>query len=357
MVNVFLINDKFLIFCLFVLSLVLGFIVSSLLTKIYMRISKKIPFYQEIKQYFYLPAWFFISILFFSTLSSAINFKQSSSDYLITKIIQILYILFFGILSIKIISFFEYLLSQKHLINTNDFSKRQINTQLKIIKNIANVIIFIICLALIFLSFSSLRNLGSTILTSAGIVGIIVGFAAQKTLNLFFAGIQIAISQPIKIGDVLIVEGEWGTVEVITLTYVVLKIWDSRRLVIPINYFVDKAFQNWTKTSEQLLGTVFLYADYAINVENLRKALSDILNSTKLWDRSVSGIQVTDANDRTIQIRALVSARNSSDLWDLRCLVREKLIEYIKNNMYQHLPKTRNIIHMEEKHEDCDSIK
>ncbi len=357
MINNFLINDKFLIFCLFVLSFILGFIINSILTKIYLRFSKKFPFYQEIKHYFYFPAWFFISILLFSALSSIINFKQPSSDYLITKIIQILYILLFGIASVKIISLFEYIISKKHLINVNNFSKRQINTQLKIIKSIANAIIFIICLALIFLSFSSLKSLGSTILTSAGIIGIIAGFAAQKTLNLLFAGIQIAISQPIKIGDVLIVEGEWGTVEEITLTYVVLKIWDLRRLVIPINYFVDKSFQNWTKTSEQLLGTVFLYTDYTINVENLRKALIEILNSTQLWDRAASGIQVTDANDKTIQIRALVSARNSSDLWDLRCLVREKLIEYIKNNMPQHLPKTRNSVHMEDKHENYNSIK
>lgn len=357
MINNFLIDDKFIILGLFVLSFVMGFIVNKLFSKLYLFIAKKIPLYKEIERYFYFPAWLLISILLFSGFSSIINFKQTSSDYIATKIIQILYIMFFGIVSIKIISFFEYILNERQPKNIADFNKRQLNTQLKIIKSIASAIITIICIALIFLSFNSLKQLGSTILTSAGIIGIIVGFASQKTLNLLFAGMQIAISQPIKIGDVLIVENEWGSVEEITLTYVVLKIWDERRLVIPINYFVEKSFQNWTKTSTQLLGTVFIYADYSINVELLRKALNDILNSTSLWDKRAMGIQVTDVNDRTIQIRALVSASNASNLWDLRCFVREKLIEYIKNNTPQNLPKLRNTLQWEKKNENSNSIK
>ncbi len=349
MINNLLINDKFLIVSLIILSFGAGFVANKIFNKLYLVLAKKIPLYKEVKKYFYIPAWFLISILFFSGFSSAIDFKQTNSDYIITKIIQILYIMFFGIVSIKTISFFEYVLNERQPKDIADFNKRQLNTQLKIIKSIASAIIAIICIALIFLSFNSLKQLGSTILTSAGIVGIIVGFASQKTLNLLFAGIQIAISQPIKIGDVLIVENEWGNVEEITLTYVVLKIWDERRLVIPINYFVEKSFQNWTKTSTQLLGTVFIYADYSIDVNLLRKALDEILNSTSLWDKRAKGIQVTDANDKTIQIRALLSASNASDLWNLRCFVREKLIEYINNNTPQNLPKLRNTIQLEEK--------
>lgn len=349
MINKFLFDDKFLILGLVVASFIAGFIFNNLLSKIYLIIAKKIPLHQEINKYFYFPAWFLISILLFSAISSIVNFKETNSDYIITKIIQILYILFFGIVSIKTISFFEYVLNERQPKNIADFHKRQLNTQLKIIKSLASAIILVICTALIFLSFASLKSLGSTILTSAGIIGIIVGFAAQKTLNLLFAGIQIAISQPIKIGDVLIVEGEWGTVEEITLTYVVLKIWDLRRLVIPINYFVDKSFQNWTKTSTQLLGTVFVYADYSIDVEKLREALNDILNNTPLFDGVASGIQVTDANDKTIQIRALVSAKNSSDLWNWRCYVREKLIDYMRKEMPHSLPKLRNTVYMEGK--------
>ncbi|HEX13403.1 MAG TPA: mechanosensitive ion channel [Desulfurella acetivorans] len=345
----FLVYDKLLIFGLLIFSFLIGFIFNQGVNKIYLVIAKKIPLHNEIKKYFYFPSWFLISILIFSIASSAINFKLENSDYIITKTIQILYVLFFGILSIRTISFLEYILNEKQPKDIADFHKRQLNTQLKIIKSITTAIISVICMALIFLSFSSLKSLGSTILTSAGIIGIIAGFAAQKTLNLLFAGIQIAISQPIKIGDVLIVEGEWGTVEEITLTYVVLKIWDLRRLVIPINYFVEKSFQNWTKTSTQLLGTVYIYLDYSIDIEKLRKALNDILNSTPLWDKFASGIQVTDANDKTMQVRALVSAKNSSDLWNLRCLVREKLIEYIKNKAPQSLPKIRNIVYLEEK--------
>lgn len=191
------------------------------------------------------------------------------------------------------------------------------------------------------LTFENVRRLGAGLLTSAGIAGIIIGFAAQRSLANLLAGFQIAFTQPIRIDDVLIVENEWGKVEEITLTYVVVRIWDQRRLVLPIHYFIETPFQNWTRTTSELIGTVFIYTDYTLPLEPLREELNRILESSPLWDKRVSVLQVTNATERTMELRALVSARNAPDAWDLRCYVREKMIEFVKANYPECLPKTR----------------
>jgi small-conductance mechanosensitive channel len=155
------------------------------------------------------------------------------------------------------------------------------------------------------------------------------------------AGIQIAITQPIRLDDVVIVEGEWGRIEEITLTYVVLRIWDQRRLVLPITYFLDKPFQNWTRVSAELLGTIFLYVDYTVPVEALRQELQRIVESDERWDRRVVGLVVTNVSERTVELRALISAADSGRAWDLRCHVREKLVEFVRDNYPQALPRLR----------------
>jgi small-conductance mechanosensitive channel len=171
--------------------------------------------------------------------------------------------------------------------------------------------------------------------------GIIVGFAAQRSLATLLAGIQIALTQPIRIEDVVIVENEWGRIEEITLTYVVIRIWDLRRLIVPITYFIDKPFQNWTRGSTDLLGTVLIYADYTLPIRELRKALNEIVNNSERWDGKVCALEVTDASERGVEMRALVSASNASRLWDLRCEVRERLIEHLQQHHGTALPKTR----------------
>lgn len=191
------------------------------------------------------------------------------------------------------------------------------------------------------MTFDKVRQIGVSILASAGIAGIIIGFAAQRSLATLIAGIQIAITQPIRIDDVVIVENEWGWIEEITLTYVVIRIWDQRRLVVPITYFIERPFQNWTRTSAELLGTVYLYADYGIPVDELRQELEKIVNASPLWDKRVAKIQVTNATEKTVEMRALVSAENSSNAWELRCLVREKLIDFMQRNYPERLPRIR----------------
>ncbi len=194
------------------------------------------------------------------------------------------------------------------------------------------------------MSFARVRELGTSLIASAGIASVIIGFAAQKSIANLLAGLQIAFTQPIRYDDVVIVENEWGRVEEITLTYVVIRIWDSRRLIVPISYFLEKPFQNWTRSSADLLGTVFLNTDYSLPVEAVRAELNNILADPevkKLWDGRTAVVQVTDATENTMQVRILISAANSGNAFDLRCIIRERIIAYILKNYPTALPKHR----------------
>jgi small-conductance mechanosensitive channel len=235
----------------------------------------------------------------------------------------------------------DYVYHLYNLDKADNLKERKIRTQLSFIRKLVVAIIIFVTIAIILLSFESMRKIGTGLLTGVGVGGIIVGFAAQTSLGNLLAGFQIAFTQPIRIDDVLVVEGEWGRVEDITLTYVVLRIWDQRRLILPINYFITKPFQNWTRISADILGTVFLYMDYSIPVEPLRKEFDDLLTKTKLWDGKVNVLQVTDAKEKTIEIRLLMSSGNSSDAFDLRCFIRENMIAYIQKNYPEGLPKLR----------------
>jgi len=233
------------------------------------------------------------------------------------------------------------ILSQYKLDAKDNLKARQINTQLSVIRRVLIVIVFIIAASAILMTFKQVRQVGVSILASAGIVGIIIGMAAQRSLATLIAGIQIAITQPIRIDDVVIVENEWGRIEEITLTYVVIRIWDQRRLIVPITHFIEHPFQNWTRTTAELLGTVYIYADYGISVDELRHELEKIVNASPLWDKRVANVQVTNTTEKTVEIRALVSAGNSAAAWDLRCLVREKLIDFMQRNYPEKLPFIR----------------
>ena len=222
---------------------------------------------------------------------------------------------------------------------------RKIRTQLNVLRRIVIIVVSILALGTMLMTFPKVRQLGTTILASAGVIGIVVGMAAQRTIGTFIAGIQIAITQPIRVDDVVIVENEWGRIEEITLTYVVVRIWDLRRLVVPITYFIEKPFQNWTRTTADILGTVYIYVDYTVGVDAIRQQLQKILNETQLWDKKVCVLQVTNTTERTMELRALVSAADASAAWTLRCYVREKLIEFIREKHPQALPKLRAELH------------
>ena len=222
---------------------------------------------------------------------------------------------------------------------------RKIYTQFSVLERVIIFVIVLFAVSIALMSFENIRAIGVSILTSAGIAGIIIGFAAQKALGTLMAGIQIAFTQPIRIDDVVVVEGEWGRIEEIYLTYVVVKIWDKRRLVLPTTYFIEKPFQNWTRNSSDILGTVFIYTDYSVPFDALRHELTRILENTDLWDGEVNVLQVTDTKNEVVETRALMSAKDSPTSWDLRVLVREKLVVFIQNNYPHSLPRTRVEMH------------
>jgi small-conductance mechanosensitive channel len=219
--------------------------------------------------------------------------------------------------------------------------RRSIRTQVAVPSGLLRVVVVVIGVSLVLLQFDVVRSVGVSLLASAGLAGIIIGLAAQKAVSNMLAGIQLAIFQPIRIGDAVVVEGEWGWIEEIGLTHVVVKVWDLRRLVLPVAYFLDKPFQNWTRGASDLLGTVFLYADYTVPVEDIRTELATILKDTPLWDGRAQGVQVTNLTDKGVEIRVLVSAGDGAKMWDLRCLVREKLLAWLQSRGAAHLPVDR----------------
>lgn len=225
---------------------------------------------------------------------------------------------------------------------------RSVFTQVRSFRNVANFLIVVVGVGCVLMTFAAVRQFGVSLLASAGAAGVIIGFAAQRSIAAVVAGIQIAITQPIRVEDAVIVEGEFGNIEEITLTYVVVRLWDLRRLVLPITYFIEKPFQNWTRTSAELTGTVFLHVDHRIAVDALRAELARILEASPRWDRRTSGLVVTEAGERSVQLRATVSAASAGDLWDLRCEVRERLLAFLRDHQPEALPRSRGEIVLED---------
>jgi small-conductance mechanosensitive channel len=214
-------------------------------------------------------------------------------------------------------------------------------TQVRILKRAVQTLIVIITAASALMTFEVVRQFGVSLFASAGIAGIVVGFAARPLLSSLIAGVQIAMTQPIRIDDAVVVENEWGWIEEITATYVVIKLWDWRRMVVPLSYFMEKPFQNWTRETASLIGSVFVYADYSVPVEEVRQALYRIAGECRLWDGNVVNLQMTEAKPDTVELRILVSGRSSPEVFDLRCEIRERLIEYLQREHPTALPRQR----------------
>lgn len=211
---------------------------------------------------------------------------------------------------------------------------RGVQTQLAVLRRVFEICIYVIGAALLLVQFEVVRNVGVSLLASAGIAGLVVGLAAQKSIGALLAGIQLSVTQPIRIGDTVVIEGENGAVEEITLTYVIVRLWDMRRLVVPVTYFLENRFQNWSRRESEMLGTVTIDVDFRVDVEAIRLEVARLLSEdgAKLWDGKVGKLEVTEAQQRTVTLRVLVSARTSGELWDLRCLLRERLIAFIRQN-------------------------
>ena len=217
-------------------------------------------------------------------------------------------------------------------------------TQIGILRRAADILIFVVTISAALMTFEPVRQYGVSLFASAGAASLIVGLAARPLLTNLIAGVQIAITQPIRMEDAVIVEGEWGWIEEITSTYVVVRLWDWRRMILPISYFLEKPFQNWTHKSASLIGSVFFSLDYRVPVGILRARLLEIVQDSPLWDGKVVNLQVSDTTEHTVQIRMLVSARNAPQTWDLRCEVREKMLEFLQQECPEALPRERVLL-------------
>ncbi|BEP60896.1 mechanosensitive ion channel [Variovorax sp. V213] len=223
----------------------------------------------------------------------------------------------------------------------DNLQARRVLTQTRVLARTAISVVLVAGGAMMLMTFPGARQVGASLLASAGVIGIVAGLAAKPVFSNLIAGLQIALAQPIRIDDVLVVEGEWGRVEEITGTFVVLKIWDERRLILPLTYFIEKPFQNWTRHSAQLLGAVFIHVDYGMPLPPLREEVERIVKAAPEWDGRFFNMRVTDATERTMQIRVLCTAATSSLAFDLRCSVREGLIDFMQREYPQFLPKMR----------------
>jgi len=218
---------------------------------------------------------------------------------------------------------------------------RRVQTQARVISRVAQGAVILVAIALALMTFPAVRELGTTLLASAGVIGLVAGIAAKPVFGNLIAGLQIALAQPIRLDDVVIVQGEWGRVEEINSTNVVVRIWDERRMVVPLQWFIENPFENWTRTTSQLLGTAYLWLDYRTPMADVREALEEVCGTDPRWDGRVCVAQVTETGESSIQVRLLVSARNSGDLFDLRCAVRERMIEYLACAHPDALPRLR----------------
>ncbi len=225
--------------------------------------------------------------------------------------------------------------------SADNLRARRVHTQAVILRRISGVLIGLVAAAVMLTTFPSVRTLGASLLASAGIAGIVIGLAAQQALGNLLAGVQIALTEPIRLDDVVVLEGEYGRIDEITFTYVVVALWDDRRLILPISYFTTTPFENWTRSRSQITGAVHLHLDHAVPMADLRDELRRLLEASPLWDGRQCGLQMVESHPHTVEVRALVSARDAPDAWDLRCEVREALLAFLRERHPDSLPRVR----------------
>jgi len=327
----------------FILLLVIVFFIYRYFFHFFKKKVSRTPGRQDvfILDLFKIPAlWLFYWVLlkiFTHTFLSNLPFFP-----LLLHIDALLLIFSIAWISIQFVKAGAYYLQGKLDIGTSDnLNARSRLTQIKVFQSIVNSLIVIIALSIGLLTFEQVKTIGISLLTSAGIIGIIVGFAAQKSIGMILAGIQLAITQPIRLDDVVIVEGEWGRIEEITLTFVVVKIWDERRLVLPVTWFLEKPFQNWTRTGSEITGTIFLYVDFSFPVDSIRIALPEMLKGNPDWDGRLWNVQVTKTTEKFKEVRVLLSSFDATKNWDLRAAIRENLIDFINVNYPDTFAKIR----------------
>jgi small-conductance mechanosensitive channel len=287
----------------------------------------------------------FAAVMVALSLALQLGPISGTAAHVLTRLMQIAFIALLTWVAILTTDIFSsaYLGRLEIEIEQNFLARKHL-TQVRILRRAAVTIIALIGIASALMSFDSVRQYGVSLFASAGVAGLAIGLAARPLLSSVIAGVQIAITQPIRIQDSVIVEGEYGTIEEINSTYVVVRLWDWRRMILPLAYFIEKPFQNWSRESSSIIGTVMIYVDYCADVPAIRRKLEEIVKTFPLWDGQIVNLQVSDATETSMQLRILVSARTAGAAWDLRCLVREALIAFIGRELKSSLPQPRRQI-------------
>ena len=287
----------------------------------------------------------FAAVMVALSLSLQLGPISGSVADVLTQLMQVAFIALFTWVAIITTDIFGSIYLRRSRLDVEDnLLARKHVTQIRILKRAAVTIIALIGIASALMTFDQVRQLGVSLFASAGVAGLAIGLAARPLLTSLIAGVQIAMTQPIRIQDAVVIEGEFGTIEEITSTYVVVQLWDWRRMILPLNYFIERPFQNWTREKSSIIGTVIIYVDYSADVGAIRRKLEEIVKTTTLWDGRVVNLQVTDVTEMSIQLRALASARTPAAAWDLRCLVREALIAFVSRELTSSLPRSRRQI-------------
>lgn len=339
----FVVSDWLIPVAVLVGAALLGWIVSRIVFAIARRLAKRRlePLIRTLSQHLKAPLAWALPLVGVAAALATVDIPPHVSG-LLSHVTALLLIAAAAWIAVRLIDVLGDVLAARYVSEGADSLRaRKVQTKFTVLRGIGAALITLIALGLMLLTFPGVRVLGAAVFASAGAAGIVLGIAAKPVLGNLLAGVQIALAQPIRLEDAVVVEGESGWVEEITMTYVVVRIWDQRRLVLPLSYFIENPFQSWTRHGTDLLGTVFIYADYAVPVEALRAELFRILQASKLWDRKAWSLVVTELTERVVQLRATVSAANSGSLFDLRCLVREQLVLFLQRNYPASLPRTR----------------
>lgn len=319
----------------------IGLLLHAVLSRVVLRLGGRFPAVRRAAEYTRRPARLLLPLLL---VHVALTDAAIPAGILLAlrQLMSIAVIVLVTWIVVRVVAALADATAARHPTNVADnLHARSVQTQVRVLARIAMVLIGLLGLGSILMTFPNVRQVGASLLASAGLAGIVAGLAARPVLGNLIAGLQIALTQPIRVDDVLIVENEWGRVEEITGTYVVVRIWDDRRLVVPLEYFITNPFQNWTRRTSDLIGSVFFWVDYRMPVQPLRDALKGILEQASEWDGRVCVLQVTDFSERAMQLRVLVSTRDAGLGWDLRCKVREQLIAYMQEEYPEWLPQVR----------------
>lgn len=315
------------------LAWLVGVVLGAILLKVVGRLvaRTRISWDDELLREVGRPTRFTLALIAFYWVMQALHLGASAYD-LTRKLWQVLVVIAVAWYLFRGIGFLARVLERRAMEGdpSDEIRRRGVRTQIIVLRRVAFFIIGVVTVALVLLQFDAVKNLGVSLLASASLAGVVIGFAAQRSLGTLLAGIQLSITQPIRIGDTVLIEGEYGQVEEITLTYVTVKLWDQRRLIVPMSSFLEKPFQNWTRVSPEMLGTVEVPASYDVDVDAVRAEVRRFVEASPLWDKRTVTVQMTDVDPTSVKLRALVSAEDPTKLWDLKCALREHLTKYLR---------------------------